>query len=196
MPLDPLRLGSLSTRTTHPFYMTRWNDLTAKLGIPGRVENLYWDKTKGEMVAACANKKLLSNIIPSAISCSSPTKGRWQGRGIGHCGYCVPCIIRRAALLKGLNNSDPTTYSIPDLTARILDTLQAEGQQIRSFLFAIEQLQTNPGLAKLLIHKPGPLSNEIHTNLEALASVYQRGMNEIAALLAGVRTQPVKSGTA
>ena len=27
VPLDLLRLGSLSTRTTHPFYMARWNDL-------------------------------------------------------------------------------------------------------------------------------------------------------------------------
>jgi hypothetical protein len=26
VPLDPLRLGALSTRTTHPFYMARWND--------------------------------------------------------------------------------------------------------------------------------------------------------------------------
>ncbi len=27
VPLDPLRLGALSTRTTHPYYMARWNDL-------------------------------------------------------------------------------------------------------------------------------------------------------------------------
>jgi hypothetical protein len=49
VPLDPLRLGSNSTRTTHPFYMARWNDLLVELGIGGRVENPYWNKTKGEM---------------------------------------------------------------------------------------------------------------------------------------------------
>jgi hypothetical protein len=43
VPLDPLRLGALSTRTTHPFYMARWNELLNNLGIPGRVENPYWD---------------------------------------------------------------------------------------------------------------------------------------------------------
>jgi len=52
VPLDPLRLGSNSTRTTHPFYMSRWNELLGELGIDGRVENPYWDKTKGEMAAA------------------------------------------------------------------------------------------------------------------------------------------------
>ena len=29
VPLDPLRLGALSTRTTHPFYFGRWNDALA-----------------------------------------------------------------------------------------------------------------------------------------------------------------------
>lgn len=43
VPLDPLRLGALSTRTTHPFYMARWNDLLSALGIPGRLENPYWN---------------------------------------------------------------------------------------------------------------------------------------------------------
>lgn len=51
VPLDPLRLGALSTRTTHPFYMARWNDLLGALGVPGRLENPYLNLTKGEMVA-------------------------------------------------------------------------------------------------------------------------------------------------
>ena len=55
VPLDPLRLGSNSTRTTHPYYMARWNDLLVTLGIDGEVQNPYWDKTKGEMTAACHN---------------------------------------------------------------------------------------------------------------------------------------------
>lgn len=41
VPLDPLRLGSNSTRTTHPYYIARWNDLLGHLSIPGRVENPY-----------------------------------------------------------------------------------------------------------------------------------------------------------
>ena len=33
VPLDPLRLGALSTRTTHPFYIARWNDALAALRL-------------------------------------------------------------------------------------------------------------------------------------------------------------------
>jgi hypothetical protein len=191
VPLDPLRLGSNSTRTTHPFYMARWNELLVALGVEGTVRNPYWDKTKGEMVASCANPKLLRDLIPASLSCSSPTKGRYRGHGIEHCGYCLPCIIRRAALAKALGmGSDPTTYGVPDLTSGILDTTRAEGQQVRSFQFAIERLRARPALAEILIHKPGPLSDETPERQLALAGVYRRGMDEVAAVLRAVRTAP------
>jgi hypothetical protein len=190
VPLDPLRLGSCSTRTTHPFYMARWNDLLTALGVAGRVSNPYWNRTKGEMVAECQNTPLLATLIASSLSCASPTKGRWQGRGIEHCGYCVPCLIRRAAVNMALGSgNDPTAYTVNDLTARPLSTRQSEGQQIRSYQFAIARLQARPALAKLLIHKPGSLLDEA-SHLEELAGVYRRGMNEVAELLVGVRTWP------
>lgn len=191
VPLDPLRLGALSTRTTHPFYISRWNEALAALGIEGRIENPYWDKTKGEMVAECSNRALLTNLTPKSMSCSSPTKGRYKGLGIQHCGYCLPCLIRRAALLKGLGPSaDSTVYTINDLNTRALDTCRAEGVQVRSFQIAIERIRSRPELASILIHKPGPLFDESSTRQASLASVYRRGLEEVGALLTGVRTQP------
>lgn len=188
VPLDPLRLGSLSTRTTHPFYMARWNDLLRGLGIPGAIENPYWNRTKGEMVGSCANKPLLKKLVPSSLSCSSPTKARWKGHAIQHCGYCLPCLIRRAAIVKGLG-ADPTTYTIQHLAARPLNPTTAEGQQVRSFQVAIARLAAQPELAKLLIHKPGPLRDESPARRSELVGVYQRGMAEVGELLRGVRTR-------
>ena len=186
VPLDPLRLGALSTRTTHPFYMARWNELLRALGINGRLDNPYWDRTKGEMVAACGNAALLKKLLPHSLSCSSPSKGRWRGEAQGHCGYCLPCLIRRAALL-GIDN---TTYSLANLKARHLDTKQAEGRQVRSFQLAIDRLAKRPDLAAVLIHKPGPLyDNPAHQ--PALAGVYRRGLEEVGRLIAGVRTAPL-----
>lgn len=192
VPLDPIRLGALSTRTTHPFYIARWNEALTALGIPGRIENPYWDKTKGEMVRACANQTLLRSIAASSLSCSSPTKGRWQGIGVQHCGYCLPCLIRRGSLIAGLAPAaDPTTYTLADLTARALSTREAEGVQIRSFQYAIDRLRRRPALAELLIHKPGPLSDENAARQTALAGVYRRGMDEVGNILVGVRTRPL-----
>jgi hypothetical protein len=189
VPLDPLRLGALSTRTTHPFYMARWNDLLAALGVSGRVENPYWNQTKGEIVAQCPNRPVLADLASTSLSCSSPTKGRWAGRSTEHCGYCLPCLIRRAALHQGLGAVDNTRYTV-DLTATVLDTRQAEGEQVRSFQFAIERLRRRPQIAALLIHKPGPLSDESPARQSDLADVYRRGLEELGTLLAGVRAQP------
>lgn len=191
VPLDPLRLGALSTRTTHPFYIARWNEALGELGIAGRIENPYWDKTKGEMVRACADGALLRRLTPTSLSCASPTKGRWQGLGTQHCGYCLPCLIRRASLAHGLHpDRDPTVYTVDGLAAHALDTRQSEGVQVRSFQLAIERLRARPDLAPILIHKPGPLFDESPTRQQALADVYRRGLAEVGALLAGVRTRP------
>jgi hypothetical protein len=187
VPLDPLRLGAFSTRTTHPFYIARWNDLLGVLGISGRIENPYWDKTKGEMAAGCKNPALLAKLAPKSLSCASPTKGRWLGLGTGHCGFCLPCLIRRAALL---STGDSTKYGLSNLAAHELNTREAQGQQIRSFQYAIEKIRQKPKLAALYIHKPGPLSDESPARQTALAGVYNRGLAELAKLLAGVRAAP------
>jgi hypothetical protein len=190
VPLDLLRLGSLSTRTTHPFYLARWNELLARLGVPAVVRNSYWNRTKGEMVAQCRNAALLKRLVPSSMSCSSPTKGRWQGHGIEHCGYCVPCLIRRAAIEKAWGaGNDPTTYTLASLSAHPLDTRQAQGQQARSFQLGLARLKAKPGIERLLIHKPGSLRDE-GAHLSELAAVYRRGMEEVGALLSSVTTKP------
>jgi len=190
VPLDPLRLGSNSTRTTHPYYMARWNDLLKVLDINGEVRNPYWDKTKGEMASSCLNTDLLKQLATDSLSCSSPTKGRWQGLGIEHCGYCLPCIIRRAALEAAFGSkSDATQYTVPDLGAQVLDTRKAEGVQVRSFQYAIERLKKQPELANLLIHKSGSLVDEI-AHLDQLADVYRRGLVEVNKLISDAQTRP------
>jgi hypothetical protein len=190
VPLDPLRLGSNSTRTTHPYYVARWNDLIGALGIDGEIRNPYWDETKGEMAAACRNPVLLKKLATDSLSCSSPAKARWQRRGVEHCGYCLPCLIRRAALMRAWGTgNDSTTYTVPNLHAQPLDTRQATGIQVRSFQYAIERLKGKPQLAKLLIHKPGSLADEA-AHLDKLADVYRRGLGEVARLINGAEARP------
>jgi hypothetical protein len=173
----------------HPFYVARWNELLAGLGIPGKIENPYWNKTKGEMVLECLNQDLLRELIPLSLSCSSPAKSRWHGHANEHCGYCLPCLIRRAALEKALGlGKDPTTYTLADLKGQVLYTRQAEGRQVRSVQVAVEQLRNNPGLHKIWIYKPGPLSDLAPQEVKELEDVYRRGMQEVATLLKSVQT--------
>jgi hypothetical protein len=188
VPLDLTRLGSATTRTTHPFYIRRWNELLGLIGIPANVVNPYAGKTKGEMIADCAAPDVLRQFIAQSVSCAHPSTGRFARDHYSHCGICVPCLIRRAAILSAYRpDEDPTGYRCEDLSARPLDAAKAEGQQVRGYQYALARLQERPDLAAIFIHKPGPLLEDAE-NLTELTRVYTQGMSEVRRLLQGVET--------
>lgn len=178
VPLDRLRVGAWSTRTTHPFYMVRWQKILDGLAIAARFENPYRFKTKGEMLADSKNQDIIQKHAVDTISCSSVTKARWLGVAPGHCGFCVPCLIRRAAMTSALRK-DPTTYTIADLRARTLNSKAAEGEHVRSFQMMARRLKRRPGLEKILVHKSGPLSDYTAAEVAKYADVFRRGVEEV-----------------
>ena len=191
IPLDPLRIGACSTRTTHPFYMARWNELLTSLGIQTALDNPYRFDTKGEMLENCQNKELLRKCVADTISCSSYDKGRWKKLSPGHCGYCVPCLIRRASIEKALG-SDPTTYpAMPSLTARTLDAGKAEGEHVRSFQMMSRRLKRQPRMASILVHKAGPLSDYTDDDVALFANVFRRGIKEVDELVRNCVVRPL-----
>ena len=127
------------------------------------------------------------------MSCSSPGKTRFAKdetqRQPKHCGYCVPCLIRRASLLAG-GIPDTTLYQLQDLHAHVIDTERAEGNHIRSFQLAISRLRRKPERARFDIHRPGPLNDHPHS-LRAYEDVYVAGLEEVARLLDDVRAEPL-----
>ncbi len=193
VPLDPLRLGALSTRTTHPYYMARFNELVANVELPVRLENRYRHQTKGQMVKGCTDLDFLRKEAKNTMSCSAPTKHRFDRdealRKPMHCGHCVPCLIRRASLVAGLG-ADTTSYTIANLRGRVLDTNKAEGEHVRSFHSALRRLAQKPSRARFDIHKPGPLIDH-PDDLDAYLRVYVNGMREVDRLLKGVRAEPL-----
>lgn len=187
VPLEPTRLGSLSTRTTHPHYLHSWNELLQKIGITGHVTNPYAFKTKGEMVKECTKQGVLKQLVEHSVSCAHPAADRYEGGGFSHCGRCVPCLIRRASIEGAWGaEGDPTHYRLTNLRAERLDATKARGVQVRAFQYTGSRLEARPGLADLLIHKPGPLGPQ--DDVVELAGVYRRGMAEVAKLLEGVVT--------
>lgn len=189
VPLDPLRFGALSTRTAHPYFIARMNELITALSITTSLRNRYRHKTKGEMVAGCADLAFLRKEVANSMSCSSPAKARYKSLSPRHCGFCVPCLIRRASLEAGLDRGDPTLYTIPDLKAQKLLTDRAEGEQVRSFQLMAKRVKARPDLAKILVYKPGPLM-DAPAEIPKYADVFRRGLLEVAALIDGVKAEP------
>jgi hypothetical protein len=194
VPLDPLRVGAWSTRTTHPFYMARWAELTEHLGLALTWENPYRFHTKGEMLAGCANTDLLQRHVAETISCSSVTKARFNKdkakRKLGHCGYCLPCLIRRAAIVHAFGD-DPTPYTLDSLTTHPLDAKRAESEDVRSFQMMARRLAARPELARILVHKSGPLSDYSDGEIADYADVFRRGIEEVGAIVNDAVVRPL-----
>ncbi len=110
-PLTVTRLGSLSTRTAHPEYLGRLQQILDAAGINVQIQNPYALKTKGEMMAGCLNQDLLKQHVVTSTSC-----GRFQRFGYKHCGRCVPCQVRRASFIRWGELRDSTPYVYGDLS--------------------------------------------------------------------------------
>ena len=189
VPLDPLRIGALSTRTAHPHVVAGMSRLTNAIGLSVTFSNPYRHLTKGEMVAGCADGTLLRDLVSHSMSCSSPAKARYKRLSPRHCGYCVPCLIRRASLKAGLGVKDPTLYTVQDLRARTLATDRAEGEHVRSFQLMAKRIKNAPELVKILVHKPGPLV-DVADEIPDYADMFRRGVLEVDRLLQGVKARP------
>lgn len=178
IPLDSLRVGAYTTRTTHPYYLNLWNKVLSDHNFLFRMNNSYWNKTKGEMALECTNRGLLAEILPLSNSCSSSSKARFSGISPDtHCGHCVPCIVRRAAVYKGFpTQNDRTVYA--HSVSSLLGNNNEKGLQLRSFLYAINRIKENPRASKVLIHGTGSIKGE-SDYLQQLANVYSRGLFEI-----------------
>jgi hypothetical protein len=117
-PLTPSRSSTLSTRTTHPYYIKKLQDLFSSVGLTTRLENPYRFKTKGEMVMLPSSFKTLLTTYNQSVSCGKRgRKMHWDNKtGTSHCGVCMPCIYRRAALHK--KGIDTQLYGIDIFTTR------------------------------------------------------------------------------
>jgi len=194
LPLTPLRIGAYSTRTTHPYYLGLMQRLFDALQLETTITNPFEFKTKGEMLRECADPTFVAAV--DTMSCSRPAtrNATLEGPGKRHCGRCVPCIIRRAALKKaGLpdSNTQPRADGYPPYRTDIYtETLHVstgknmpgKGEHAMSLRYLSQRARAKPNFLEAAIRLTGPLSNP-----SASLAVYKRGLAEVEAVLRQVR---------
>lgn len=171
-PLTPGRLGSLSTRTTHPVYLGLLQSLLDRAGLRVKIQNPYQFVTKGEMLAQCADQKLLRKVASMSTSC-----GRYARNAYRHCGRCVPCLIRRASFLKW-KRKDDTGYVFDDLSKD--DKHHARFDDVRAAAMAIEAVRMGGIEAWIGSSLDSPLIDDTAPYLATI----DRGLKELKKLLA------------
>lgn len=170
-PLTGTRLGSLSTRTTHPYYIGLFQQLLDVAGLRVTVENPYQFSTKGEMLSGCADQAFLGETAHTTTSC-----GRYARNGYRHCGRCLPCLVRRAAF-RAWGMGDGTGYVFSDLSRK--DGDHARYDDVRSAAMAVAAAETD-GLSAWA----GPsLSTALLGDATPYRDVVRRGLGELAVFL-------------
>lgn len=178
VPLTNPRMGSLSTRTTHPFFINLFRSLLQKLHLRSTIEMPYQFKTKGEMFKEIGDQKVLQETLPLTMSCSHPEAGRYRGTFGKHCGYCVPCIIRRSAATAA--KVADAQYTI-DVRVNPPSWQTQSGRDLRAFGMALERMkEKEPWDIFSDVMSTGPLPPQ---HIKDYVAVFQRGMNEVASFL-------------
>lgn len=169
IPLTVHRLGSLSTRTTHPHFMGMLQQLIANMGLQIAIVNPYQFKTKGEMVKECLDMQFLKDNVKWTMSCSHPDLGRYTGDPEpSHCGCCLPCTIRRAAI-KIAGVTDSSKYRDKEYKA------PEHAINLKSYRLGLRNYLDHPMHPQMAIQQSGPIT-ERHQDY---ADLYIRGMAEL-----------------
>lgn len=174
-PLTRIRIGSLSTRTTHPIFLSHFQKLLDNTGLKIRIENPYQEKTKGEMLEECLNQDILKSYASNTTSC-----GRYRVHKHMHCGRCVPCLIRRAAF-KRWGQPDKTAYKYENLAQKSDD--YANYDDVKSAALAISEVKIK-GLEAWL---GAYLNTSILGDTSSYKKTIVNGLSELEKLLKSYR---------
>ena len=171
-PLTRRRIGALSTRTTHPQYLSMIQEILTDVGFNVEIINPYQFKTKGEMLKDCLDRTSLATAIPSTVSCSN-----WHRKN-QQCGRCVPCIIRRASIYEG-----GFTLDAAYLTPNIKSALKYKGDRDDLLALLSAYIKLNNGAnAASWVRNSGVLPQDA-TIRASLINVFINGLNEVGRYL-------------
>lgn len=176
-PLTDGRLGSLSTRTTHPVFMGQFQQLLNEADLRVKIENPYQFRTKGEMLSGCADQTFLRKYAHSSTSC-----GRYARNGYKHCGRCLPCLIRRTAF-HAWRGGDQTRYIYENLSRDDKD--HARYDDVRSVAMAVAAAKAE-GVTDWA---GSSLSTALLGDAAPYRDILARGLDELGSFLkaAGVK---------
>ncbi len=175
LPLTPARSGGLSTRSTHPLFLALCNELLPRVGVQAQVVNPLIHQTKGEVLRTCLRSVIEPATVMRSVSC-------WAaGRQNRQCGGCVPCILRRVAMLAA---------GYPD-EAYMIDLLAEPGrykgtEAYRNLVDFLAQARDFGGMTDLELLRNYPQLLDLETataNVPDAVAMLRRHAAEVVAVL-------------
>lgn len=174
-PLGHERLGSLSTRTTHPRFLGELAEVLSSVGAHAAIENPFAAVTKGEMfgqVSGLIGAQEAAKFLSVTHSCALTGQRAHHLSQEVHCGVCFGCVLRRASFsASGID--DQTIYINADADPKVRRWLDGKSVEpaVRNF---IRRGLKPTDLAALSLPRSYPL--------RAAMDLCERSISELATL--------------
>jgi len=159
-PLQKSRLGTLSTRTVHPAFLSLFADFLAKADIySGTICNPFLYESKTDMLRNI--DPALKDILFRSVSCAHAGDVHWIGeKKVRHCGYCVPCIYRRIAMMAAkVDRSQDYAFDIFQELSTLTYHRQADFRAL--FRFARRIIESSVSEREMMVLSHGVFAPEI-----------------------------------
>jgi len=175
-PLSSNRRGSLSTKTTHPAFLSGVQAILAKVGAHHDLVNPFESLTKGEMfvrVKDAIGADAASAFLSKTVSCSHTGARSYGISPSVSCGVCFGCVLRKASFhASGI--ADGTTYLDAAGSDRLQHWLDSKTvvPTMRDFLqsdFGVADLATHRVPASMPLDGVGDLCLRARDELRGLA---------------------------
>ena len=174
-PLLPERRGALSTRTTHPAFVSQLRAVLAAVGIDVQLHLPFSGLTKGDVFALVAkryDRGRASRLLSATHSCAKPNRREVGVDPMMHCGVCYACLVRRGGFLAA-RVDDLTPYRDGDLEgAERVKWLRQHGNDVAAVRAALTR-----GVSETELLASGLPAD---VDFDATFEMVQRGMRELA----------------
>ena len=200
LPISEQRIGSRSTRTTHPKVIALFTRLIQQVtGMTVSIENPSLLRTKRQVVEKLSELGC-ADMIGQSLSCTRTFAVEKTKR---HCGICFQCITRRFAVIAaGAEAHDPVDDYMKDVFRSALNVGVERANAIDwvNFNLTVSALS----LEGLFLRFPqlhdglGHLSGSPQSAAQEIYSLYQRNAEDVKNVLRGKNNehyQDILSGT-
>lgn len=181
--LTSSRMGTCSTRTTHPFFIRSFKTILLSVGIKNPIENFFAYNSKREIVCLVKERPAFLDGFKDTISCSHPCQARYNKVGSRkypiNCGYCYPCLIRKSSLL---DVDDVGDYSYKQFQSAVLSEFSdsAKSLDLSAVINSVYRFKrSTPEQVRRMIRSTGPMTED---ELEKYERLYISGMNDLIEL--------------
>lgn len=186
VPISEARKGTRSTRHAHPLYLRYFNELIDCLyRRKFSVRNPFFYLTKRDEVDLVDSAGQRS-LIRDTVSCWGYPNLTIRHKGSNHCGTCIPCLVRRVAMIAaGLERYDDRY--VVDVFDSGSELNAKDRRNVEDLVYFCECFETSTKTELLyrypeLVMVESSLDKTAGSRIDTMIGVYRRFARDVLAI--------------